>query len=243
LNKTLLALSLSALLSACAVNQDGVHVGVSPAPSATDVAKARAQLEKSAAEAAGKKVANDVMTRNSKAGLVLIGDVGPLRAFDADAKAKEYDTGYAKVAAKWHPEHPDAYLSKADFESRFAGWTTVQVFGIPGLMNKCIPALVPVGFDKSINYASSVGSFFVGTTGDLVAGLSNDDGWVVLTRVLCKDSTGSDGGASYRACAKDYERGRFDANTGRELGDGLAPKDDGATIDVKTYQRVDKPAK
>ncbi|MGU7779387.1 hypothetical protein [Burkholderia sp. PU8-34] len=240
--KTAFALGLSVLLSACAVNQDGVHLGVGSAPSDNEITKARKELEKNASESSAKKLANDVVNRNSKPGVVLIGDVGPFRAFDNDTKAKEYNKQYVHTAAAWHPEHPDPYLSKADFVNTIAGWTSVQVFGIPGLMNLRIPAMVPAGLDKSINFASGFGSFFIGTTGDLVAGLSNDDGWVILTRVLCKDSSSTDGGSAYRICAANYARGRFDASTGRELGDGLTPKSGGSTIDVNTYKRIDATA-
>ncbi|WP_230371246.1 hypothetical protein [Paludibacterium denitrificans] len=63
---------------------------------------------------------------------------------------------------------------------------------------------------------------------------SNADGVLILDRVLCQDKD-----PEYRTCAKQFERGRFDATTGQEL-DGFKPKTNGVQIDVATYKLASK---
>ena len=53
-----------------------------------------------------------------------------------------------------------------------------------------------------------------------------------LERVLCRDDS------AYHACAKDYQAGVFDKNTGQALGRDRKPKVNGAKVDVITYLKV-----
>ncbi|WP_233809440.1 hypothetical protein [Paraburkholderia sp. HP33-1] len=238
MNKSLIAVSMCVLLSACAANRDGVGIGFGSGPNASELAKARSEMEQSALSTSAKHVANAVLTRNSRGGLVLIGTVGPLRTYDGDDARKNYEKGYVNSARQWHPEHPEPYMTEADYTQQVAGWTSVETYSIPGVMSMRVPAQVPYSVVKEISFPSTFASLMIQKTGDLVAGLSNDDGWVFVTQVLCKDSTTEDGGKSYRVCAANYERGRFDAATGRELDTSLAPKENGTMIDTSTYKRL-----
>lgn len=237
MKKILLMLGISVMLGACSVSRDGATIGFSTGPNASQIAKARSEMEQNAVSTTAKKAVNNELTKNSRGGLVMIGDVGALRQYDHEDAVKSYKT-YTKSAANWHPEHTDAFMSEADYVGQVAGWTSVEIYSIPGIISTRVPAQVPFSVLKSIAFPSTLASYFVQKTGDLVVGVSNDDGWVFITKVLCKDSFSQDGGNSYRTCAADYQRGRFDASTGKELDSDLAVKKDGAAIDPVTYKSL-----
>lgn len=237
MKKVLLVLGLSMLLGACATNRDGVPL-LSMGPNQSELAKARTEMTKNAASSSAKSAINHALTKDSRAGLVLIGTVGPMRELDHDGAVKDYQASYSKGAATWHPEHSTPFMMQADYASQVAGWTSVEVLSIPGVINTRVPAKVPNSLAKEISFPSTVASWFVSKTGDLVAGVSNDDGWVFLKKVLCKDTYVEDGGAAYRQCAKDYVRGRFDANSGKELDTSLQPKERGELIDPVSFKHL-----
>jgi hypothetical protein len=119
--------------------------------------------------------------------------------------------------------------------SRQAGWASVQTFGIPGIGSTRLRMLVPTNVVHEAQFASVAGSFLFGSTGDLVVARSDHDGLLWLERVLCRDDS------SYHACAKSYQAGVFDENTGQALGRDRKPKANGVSVDVATYMKVAGP--
>lgn len=220
-------LAVSSALAGCAVTRDGVRVGTGGAPSQGQADQVRAQLESSAKTHAAKAAAEGALDGDIKPGVIMVGTLGPLREADEETLRKGYKKGYLKGAEMWHPGKPPA-LSEDDFVAQVRGWTTVETFSIPGVMNSRHPALVPRRFDG--DFASTFGSFMLGTTGDLVVAKTNDDAAYLLTQVLCKGDA-----PAYRDCAAKYERGRFDANTGDELGSDMKPKNNGVAINTGDY--------
>jgi hypothetical protein len=204
------------LLGACTVSKDGLGVAHRPDPNRP--VQIRQQLELNA------QATGDAARRP---GLLLVGTTGPFRAVDAKDRDSLY-AQYLKAADIWHPGQP-ALMTKEQLSEKLAGWASVQTWGIPGVMSMRARVLVPSDTVKDTQFASAGGSFMFGTTGDLIAARSDDDGIVWLKRVLCKDTAG------YGACAQQYRSGFFDANTGQELDKNRKPKPGGARIDTTTY--------
>jgi hypothetical protein len=116
--------------------------------------------------------------------------------------------------------------------SSLAGWASIQTFGIPGIGSVRLRMLVPTSVVHETQFASAAGSFLFGTTGDLVVARSDHDGLLWLERVLCRDDN------SYHGCAKNYQAGVFDQNSGQALGRDRKPKANGAKVDIITYLKV-----
>lgn len=64
---------------------------------------------------------------------------------------------------------------------------------------------------------------------------SDRDGLLWLERVLCRDD------GSYYGCAKNYQAGVFDENTGQALGRDRKPKAKGGLVDLTTYMKITGP--
>jgi hypothetical protein len=126
-------------------------------------------------------------------------------------------------------------MDAATFQDRLAGWASIQTFGIPGIGGIRLRMLVPANVVHEAQFASVAGSFLFGTTGDLVVARSDHDGLLWLERVLCHDDS------SYHACAKSYQAGVFDENTGQALGRDRKPKSNGGTVSVTTYMKIAGP--
>lgn len=218
-------------LTACSTTQDGVKIGFGHSPSTSDIGKIRDQVEQNAQSATAKEVVAGALAGKTKAGITMVGSVGPLRKVDGDARHRFY-ASYTADAMKWHPGgKPD--LSEQSFVSTVAGWTSVETFGIPGVMNIRQTTLVKDADVGNIGFPSTLGSALGGMTGDLVVAKSNSDGVFIIEGVLCKDSA-----ADYRDCAHKYEKGRFDMVTGRELDRDMKPKAGGVRIDPVTYKVI-----
>jgi hypothetical protein len=222
-------LAVSIILSACSTTRDGINIGVGGAPSTSDVVRIRDQLEQNAQTSTGQVLIKSALLADMQPGVILVGTVGPLRKVNEEARRKYYPS-YVKQAEQWHPNHPP-YVTESDFVAQAGGWTSVETFAIPGIMNIRFPAVVRVSDMDNIGFASTFGSFVAGTTGDLIAAKSNQDGMYFVDKVLCKDAA-----SDYSDCAHQYQRGRFDLNSGIELDRNLKPKSDGAQIDILTFK-------
>jgi hypothetical protein len=216
MRSSLILISMVLLLGACTVSKDGLGVARRADPNRP--AQVRQQLEQNA-QAAG--------AASRRPGLLLVGTTGPFRPAEAQDRDGLY-AQYLKAAEVWHPGQP-ARMSEDNLTGKLAGWASVQTWGIPGVMSMRARVLVSTDVVKDTQFASAAGSFMFGTTGDLIAARSDDDGIVWLERVLCRDSDG------YRDCAKQYRSGFFDANTGQELDKNRKPKLNGTRIDTATY--------
>jgi hypothetical protein len=216
----LTALAAAGLVAGCAVTKDGL--GLAPrAPSTSQIAQSRGQLEHNAAASAAPE---------AFPGIMVIGTTGPFRSIEDKDRAGFY-SAYLKMAEQWHPGVPPS-LDQAAFQQKLGGWASVQTFSIPGIMSWRTRVLVPAAFVHDTQFASAAGSVLFGTTGDLVAARGDRDGLLWLERVLCRDDAG------YRACAANYQPGIFDENTGQELARDRKPKAGGASIDVSSYLKL-----
>jgi hypothetical protein len=213
------------IVSGCAVSKDGVGFA-QHAPSSTQIAQSRDQLQR-----------NEVSSPTSDdaaPGLLIIGTTGPFRTV-TDKERTEFYRAYVSLAAQWHPGQAPR-LDAAAFQEKLAGWASIQTSGVPGVMAWRSRVLVPAGAAHDTQFASAAGSFMFGTTGDLVVARGDYDGLVWLERVLCRDDQ------SYRVCAKNYQAGIFDENTGIELDRHRKPKANGAAVDVTTYVKLPEDA-
>jgi hypothetical protein len=215
------------IASGCSVTADGIGPARG-APDANKVAQAKAQLQANAATVAvDQPAAGDTGGATVQPGVLVIGTTGPLRMIEEKQRGGFY-AAYVKAAGQWHPGEPPAMDATA-FQEKLAGWASVQTFGIPGIGGVRARMLVPATVVHEARFASAAGSFLFGTTGDLVVAKSDPDGLLWLERVLCRDD------GSYHACAKSYQAGVYDQNTGQALGRDRKPKANGATVDVVTY--------
>lgn len=221
MKNVLLVLGMSMLLGACAASREDMSRGNSVPPPVSG------------------GTAYTAPAKEPRVTLVMVGTVGPLRAFnDRTDAVRDYWRSYGRPTASQHPEPPSGFLSESDYADKVAGWASMEVASVPGVGSTRVPVRVPRALVKTITFPPAGTSYFGQRTGDLVAGVSNDDHWILVTKVLCKDSFAQDGGKQFRECAKDYVRGRFDARTGKELGKTPAARPGGSVIDPVTYRRA-----
>jgi len=220
-------------VSGCSVTADGIGPA-HRAPDDKKVAQVKEQLQENAATSASTNAASgDAGSGSVQPGIVVIGTTGPLRTIE-DKSREGFYAAYVKVAGQWHPGEPPA-MDVATFQARLAGWASIQTFGIPGIASVRLRMLVPSNLVHEAQFASAAGSFVFGTTGDLVVAKSDHDGLLWLERVLCRDDS------SYHVCAKSFQAGVFDANTGQALGRDRKPKANGGSVDLLTYMKTAKP--
>ena len=220
-------------LAGCSGIHEGVRFGIGTGQSGgrgEPVAKAGADRKAPAPVAAKETVewALKAARDDSRADMVVIGEVGPLDAMDVAARRSFY-AAYAKAVVERRPGHELA-LTQDDFVARIGGWSTVETYGIAGFVKIDHPAAVPAQEVGNIRFAPLSQSLWTGATGDLVAARANADGMLVIAKVLCREGT-----PDYRPCAGRFAKGRFDARSGAELGADLAPKTDGKRIDPVSY--------
>ena len=110
----------------------------------------------------------------------------------------------------------------------FAGWTSIETFGLAGFVQLERPAAVRQADAARVGFAPPAAALF-GSTGDLVAARAGADGLLVLDRVLCQAKA-----EDFRACIARYARGHFD-QAGAELDGDLQPRRGGRRIDPATY--------
>ncbi|MES2603732.1 MAG: hypothetical protein V4603_02280 [Pseudomonadota bacterium] len=163
---------------------------------------------------------------------ILIGTVSSLRRFSERSGDRYYER-YLKFVERYHPDQAPV-LSREDFSQTIAGWTNLKSFTIPLVMGLYRDVLVPASLVDTIRFPSVVGVFVAQEAGDLLAAKTNADGFFVVEAVLCADS-----GSEYYRCAREYEKGLFDATTGEALGMGLKPANSGQRIDLSTYKLVE----
>jgi hypothetical protein len=142
--------------------------------------------------------------------LVVVGTKGPLHSLSV----KQRD---------------ELQAADAKLQDQPSGWASIQTSGIPLAGSWRIRALVPATLSQDLGFAPAAGSSVFGATGDLVAATSDRDGMVWMERVLCRRGDG------YRECARKYQIGVFDLNTGQELARDRKPKTGGALVDVTSY--------
>jgi len=218
--------SLVLFLSGCAVTADGIGPARRP-PDANKVAQVESQLRQNAAAADVQPLA-DGDGAPLIPGIVVVGTTGPLRTILDKDRAGFY-AAYLKEAEQWHPGVPTT-MSAEEFETTLAGWASIQIAGIPGVANIRLRMLVPATVAHDTRFASAAGSFMFGTTGDLVVARTDRDGLLWLDHVLCPDD------GLYHSCARDYQKGVFDQNTGQALDRDRKPKSKGAIVDLTSYK-------
>jgi hypothetical protein len=222
------SLLLALVVSGCTVTADGIGPAQHP-PDANKAAQVRDQLQHNV-QAAPTHAASNGASQTVNPGIVVVGTTGPLRSI-ADKSRDGFYAAYLKAAEQWHPGIP-ATMSHEEFEEKLAGWASLQISGIPGIASIRLRMLVPEGVMHDTQFASMAGSFLFGTTGDLVLARSDGDGLLWLDRVLCRDDQ------SYSTCAKEYQKGVFDQNTGQALDRDRKPKPHGATLDLVSYKVI-----
>ncbi|MTD34058.1 hypothetical protein [Paludibacterium denitrificans] len=133
--QTILLAMVLAALTGCASTADGIRFGHGPAPTTeTDVAKAKQQLIDNAKSSAAKAAIKGAISVQSGPGIIVVGTVGPLRTVDGEKRHAFY-VSYNNDAQKFHPGKPNS-LTEDNFVKTIAGWTSVEIFSIPGVVNQ-----------------------------------------------------------------------------------------------------------
>lgn len=229
MTKIIYAIALVISLSGCAASRDGIRIGSGPSDS--DIARFKSQLEDSAKKTTAKKAAAAALAPESRPGMLVVGETGVLHELDPKKSAQNYKE-FSDIAQKWHPGIAP-YVSEDEYTRRIAGWTTVEIYSIPGIMSFKIGAAIPAEYMGRINFASVAGAWLINSTKDLVMARSTADGILVIEEVLCASSRDD-----YKVCAAQYVRGQFDAVSGVELDRSAKIKSDGARIDTTTFKKI-----
>jgi hypothetical protein len=228
--KRVVSICLCVVIAAgCTVTKDGFGVAHRP-PDANKVAQVKEQLQQNADTAAAASPASDPPQKKGPPGILVIGTTGPLRTIEDKDRGSFY-AAYLNASQLWHPGQPPA-MDAVRFQDKLAGWASVQISGIPGIASIRLKVLVPASIAREARFASAAGSFLFGTTGDLVAAKGNGDGLLWVERILCRDDS------NYHACAKAYQKGIFDENTGQELDRDRKPKPDGDLVNVSNFTKI-----
>jgi hypothetical protein len=223
------SVALAVALSGCAASRDGVRLGSGPSDS--DIARIKNQISENAQKSAAKRAVTAAITPDSKPGILIIGETGVLHELDAARNKKNYKE-FTDIAEKWHPGQT-AYWDEEEYHRRIGGWTTLEIYSIPGLIALKLPSAVPKARMSSINFASTAGAWLINSTKDLVLARSNEDGIAVIESVLCSSSLDE-----FKKCSDQYVKGQFDAVSGIELDRSAKIKPDGTRIDTTSFKRI-----
>lgn len=229
MKKLIYSVALSVTLAGCAASRDGVRLGSGPSDS--DIARIKNQISENAQKSAAKRAVTSAITPDSKPGILVIGETGVLHELDPAKSQRNYQE-FSDIAERWHPGVAP-YWSEAEYQSRIGGWTTLEVYSIPGFIALKLPSAVPKAQMSSINFASTAGAWLINSTKDLVLARSNDDGIAVIESVLCSSSL-----EEFKNCSDQYVKGQFDAVSGIELDRSAKIKPDGARIDTTSFKRI-----
>jgi hypothetical protein len=164
--------------------------------------------------------------------LVMIGKVSAFRPL-TEKNSEQIFSEYVAFASRVDPSR-DAMYSLEEFNREVAGWTMLKVWSIPLIVSNYDYALVPRALHDQLRFPTAGATFLVQDSGDLVAALTNQDGYFFVRKFLCHEGKG------YKQCAKKYELGLFDASTGEELDyKSLTPDESGVRIDPATYKLIE----
>jgi len=165
--------------------------------------------------------------------LVTIGKVSAFRPL-TEKNIEEIFSEYAAFASQVDPSRDPMYTLEG-FHSEVAGWTMLKVWSIPliGLSNFEY-ALVPRALYEQLRFPTAGATFLAHDSGDLVAALTNPDGYFFVRKILCRE------GNDYKQCAKNYKWGLYDASTGEKLDHkSLTPDKSGIRIDPATFHLIE----
>lgn len=227
-------LALSACSTTRGPGEDGFRLPGSGPASNEQLEKMKAHLEQNARSSSAKAVAEGAVASNVRPSVITVGNVGSLREVSAKDIPEFYKKSYLVSAEKWHPGVAPV-MTEADFIKNLAGYTAITTWNIPGFLARRTTAAVLKTDVSLIDFPGKMSATMWGSTGDLVAARSNEDGMFFISSVLCKESA-----ADYKACSNQFVRGNFDGNTGVELEQDLSQKSDGSRIDVTTYKAIPK---
>ena len=228
----------SLVLSACSTTkgpgEDGFRLPGGGPASNEQFEKMKAHLEQNARSSSAKATVEGVVAGEVRPGAITIGNVGSLREVSADQIPEFYRKSYVASAEKWHPGIAPV-MTEAEFIDKLAGYTAITTWNIPGFVARRTTAAVLKADVPLIDFPGKMSATMWGSTGDLVAARSNEDGLFIVSSVLCKESS-----SDYSRCAEQFVRGNFDANTGFEIERDMSQKSDGSRIDVTSYKAIPK---
>jgi hypothetical protein len=159
----------------------------------------------------------------------LVGKASAFRSINEKNVSRVFKM-YTRVAREFDRSHPPA-MTEARLLDENAGWTKLKFenYVIAAMYGT---AFVPKSLREQVDFSTSALTILLQDSEDLVAAVSNSDGVLVITKLLCRED------AKYRECKRSYRKGVFDVHSGRELDLGtLAPKPKGALIDPHTFER------
>lgn len=219
------------LLNGCATSRDGIVFGGGPSDSKKALDEIKNKMTKTGLQALHEETANNDIVQLDKVGYLVVGELGPFRELDESDKKKMYKQ-YLKYVENYHSGIP-AELTESEYINAYSGWTSVEVWSIPGVFWRRATVMVPKEIHNSLGYASTFGSVMVGTTGDLVGCRYSNDGIGHVEKLLCKEGD--------KECYKSYSRGLYEVNSGREISaSNLDLLNNNRKIDTVTYKVISK---
>lgn len=164
-------------------------------------------------------------------GLIVVGRVWEFEPISQEDVESVYEQQYLTFVATWQAEREPS-LSLGQFTNTIGGFTKIRIWQVSLLLvevQRVAYALVPSRLIGEYQFPVT----FWTRSGDLIAAKTNDDGVLIVRRILCML------GPEFGECSSSYVKGAFDATTGRELDNHLESKKDGSTIDTNNFQVVD----
>lgn len=159
--------------------------------------------------------------------VVIIGHIMALTNFDQADLNKRYDTYLKQVKSR--SAEPD--FTREWYLATGSGETAVRFSGYTGVYSRWFKAEIPRDLIQQMSFASTLGSFMLNTSGDLVAAERSPKTGTWITRLLCSEKT-----SDYGKCSNQYVRGIYQSADGREIDDKLRLIVGGRTIDPQTYK-------
>lgn len=169
--------------------------------------------------------------RGSKDRLIVIGTTLALHASDKAISHKRYDAYEKSLTAAKLP----VPMKRDWFIANSAGYTAIKYWGVSGVMSKWMYAEVSKKMKNEISFPSELLASTLGISTDLVVAEQKEDGGIWITRVLCKKEQ-----KNFDECSDNYAKGLFRQSDGKEIDAHLKLIEDGAQIDLTTFEKLDK---
>lgn len=247
----IVVISLGILVSGCAVTKDGVRISTGQGPTQADaddflkrndipnpIAKSAANGSQTIVKEAGKEIAKNSVKQilqesvnelKGKAIVVIIGNVMALNDFSARQVAARYDLYEKNMKASKLP----VKFSREWYTANVVGSVNVKVGGIPGVYSQMYMAELDKRMKEEINFPSSLSTFMFQISSDLVVAEDDGEKGLRVTNVLCSEKK-----SDFSECSSKYAKGMFQSKNGFEIDTNLRVIENGAKIDIVTYQKL-----
>ncbi len=177
---------------------------------------------------------NDDQEGSAVTRLIVVGRAAKFQKILPEDVKDVYERQYLTYYKTWGSEREPS-LGLEQFADTIGGFAEIQMWRVSAILISVWEArytLVPSGLSDDVYFPGALDTAFWTGTGDLIAARTNDDGVLIVEKVLCKEGQG------FGDCANDYQKGTFDAATGRKLDWDLESTEDEVVVDPISFKIV-----